>query len=739
MSGHKGRRRAGILMAVIVIGATALSPLPALAAPAHARAFGMSGQSSAASSAGSLTPDASSALGGGGSSFAGIEMNQWTDDVSSLNPPIEISYTPSSSGTGRQYFRSGNYPYAVSDIAFQGSVAEDLPPNFPFDYIPIVAGGLGFMYNLPNKPAIKLTAAVACGIFTGEITNWDDPALASLNPGVILPNVAIAVVLRGDLAGTSWVLSDWCLTQAPQVWQSFVSYLNSHGENTGTPPVNDTSPSSDFPVVGGDETAQGDSGTAAVVSSTPGSITYVEPEYAVEYGNMPVASVQNASGDFVQPTPENVAGALAYAQGQPNGIQQLNFAGTGCNVYNPSTYSYMLVRTDGNYGSTYGQTVGGFLNYVLTIGERNAPQINYADIGLSLEQYGIGRAQLVPGYPALTSSEQANFAAGDVTPTIAQQTPCGQAFQLAPVSTTQAPTTTSTTTTTVATTTTTVATTTTRPATTTTVHATTTVPSSAGSPTTVSRATSTTRATTPNTRVTVTTGTTATTNRSSPAASSTTVTTVGLGRRTSPTLPVPTTNRTTGTRPGASRGGKTPAGKTRAGKTPAGKTPAGTTPAGTTPGGTTPGGTTPGTATTGAPTPGTGTPSTGTPSTGTPGTGTPGVSTSVPAAGGGVTTIEIGTTLPTGGVTGTTASTGSPTTASATEPQTKASSSASVTGTPTAGAGAGTPTTVSPTVSLSGGSPGDAQTGGQQVFLVVAGLGIAALSELTRRRLRRAR
>ena len=71
------------------------------------------------------------------------------------------------------------------------------------------------------------------------------------------------------------------------------------------------------------------------------------------------------------------------------------------------------------------------MNYVLTIGEKEVPQIVYASVGLSLEQYGIRQAENIPGYPALTATEEANFAVGDVTPQIVQETPCGQAFQLA--------------------------------------------------------------------------------------------------------------------------------------------------------------------------------------------------------------------------------------------------------------------------------------------------------------------
>ncbi len=472
-------------------------------------------------------------------------MNEWTDDVSSLSPPINISYNPTSSGDGRTFFRNGTDAYGVSDINYQTEAANDPLPSFSFEYIPIVAGGLGFMYNLPGNPVLKLDANTACGIFTGEITNWDDQNLAALNPGVTLPNLAITPVLRGDLAGTNFVLEQWCIAEAPQVWASFASYVSSHSSefaNSDTPPIGPTTPSSAFPVLSnGEQTANGDSGTAAVVGSADGSgdITYVEPEYAKANNNKPVAYVENASGDFVLPTSENVAGALAYAQGQSNGIQVLNFGGTGCNVYNPSTYSYMLARTDGSYGQTYGQTLGAFLNYVLTVGEKQASAIDYSSIGLTLEQFGITQAQSIPGDPALTGTEQANFAAGDVTPSIVQQTACGATFQLAVPATTT--TTVATTTTTAPTTTTTVPTTTTTVATTTTTAATTT----STAPNTT--ATTTTGTTTPSTSAPVTTG-------SGPTRpGTTTATTTGHATGPATTAPHGATTAPHGATPGPAR------------------------------------------------------------------------------------------------------------------------------------------------------------------------------------------
>ncbi len=666
-------------------------------------------------SAGSVV-NAASALAGGGSSFAGVEMNQWTDDVSSLSPPLEVTYNPTSSGDGRTFFRNGTDAYGVTDIPYQGNGQGDPPPAFAFEYIPMVAGGLGFMYNLPGNPVLKLNAATACGIFTGEITNWDDSNLASLNPGVTLPNLAITPVLRGDLAGTNFVLQQWCIAEAPTVWASFASYVAAHPEefsNSDTPAIGPTTPSSAFPVLPNDQTADGDSGTASVVGSSDGSgdITYVEPEYAKEYGNMPVAFVENASGDFVQPTPENVAGALSYATGESDGIQVLNFGGTGCNVYNPSTYSYMLARTDGSYGTGYGQVLGGFLNYVLTVGEKEAPSIDYADIGLALEQYGVTQATNIPGYPALTPTEQANFAAGDVTPSIVQQTACGAAFQLA------------------------------APATTTTTAATTTTGKTAPGVTTA----------------TTTEPSTSTPKTTTPATTAPRTTTPG-SPRTSPTTPRTTT-------PGSARTSPTTRGSTSPGSTAPGSTTPGpsrtspATPGSTAPGTTTPGSprtspTTPGTTTPGSPrtnptTPGTTTPGTTTPGTTTPGSPRTSPTTPGPDRPGSTTPSSTVPGSPRTSLGGTVTGTVPPTTANGTtgtsttgSPGTTGIQTGGVTGTVASGNTPGSSTTgaaVTPGVTLSNGTPGDAQTGGQELLLALAGLGIAGTSELARRRWRRAR
>ena len=105
---------------------------------------------------------------------------------------------------------------------------------------------------------------------------------------------------------------------------------------------------------------------------------------------------------------------------QADGTHQLNFNGLGPNVYNPSTYSYLLTPTKG-WAAAKGDTMSQFVNYVLTLGQQAAPKFGYATLGLSLERYGIDQVIAnVPGAVDPTAAESAAYVCGDLTPTEVQ-------------------------------------------------------------------------------------------------------------------------------------------------------------------------------------------------------------------------------------------------------------------------------------------------------------------------------
>ena len=363
-------------------------------------------------------------LAGTGSSFAAPAIASWDHVVDTSPYNLNVSYTPSNSGTGRYEFTNQTVNWAVSDIGYVGNT-DTTPPSFPFNFIPITAGGIAFMYHVPGlTKRLQLTSYTACALLTGGITNWDSPSLTAANPGVTLPNLPVVPVTESDSAGTNFVLEEWCIDEQPALWAAFVHAQETQsGGPTDGVALSATSPNSNWPGIAGGIDAQDTTSVAAGVENNPGGIGPVQVAYAQDDnydGTNPaenVALVQNASGDYTGPTPVyDVSSALAYATQLPDGTHQLDFNGLGPNVYNPSTYSYLLTPTTG-WPAADGATLSQYVDYVLTLGQKLAPTFGYASLGLSLEQYGVSAVQKnVPGAIAPTAAEQQSYSCGDLTP-----------------------------------------------------------------------------------------------------------------------------------------------------------------------------------------------------------------------------------------------------------------------------------------------------------------------------------
>ena len=388
---------------------------------------------------------AGASLNGNGSSFAAPAVEAWVGDVQNAPYNLTLNYSSTSSGQGRYEFTNQTTDFAVSDTGYVSGLIGQQPPSFPFIFVPITAAGVAFMYNIPGlTKTLQLSSYTACAALTGGITNWDDPSIAADNPGVTLPNLTIRPVTESDTAGTNYVLQEWCIDEQPALWQAFVHEQESQpGGVTDGVPLSATAPTSNWPGVtpnGLDESST--TTVAGNIATSPGAIGVVQLQYAVDLGfasgdpSKGVASVKNASGDYTQPTPVDVASALAYATQLPDGTHKLDFNGVGVHVYNPSTYSYLLTPTTG-WPAAKGASMSAFVNYVLTLGQEGAPKIGFASLGLSLEQYGINAVTAdVPGAVAPTKAEDAGYACGDLTPSevaAGQTTPtCGVTDVTAP-------------------------------------------------------------------------------------------------------------------------------------------------------------------------------------------------------------------------------------------------------------------------------------------------------------------
>ncbi|MGV0802775.1 extracellular solute-binding protein, partial [Mycolicibacterium elephantis] len=106
---------------------------------------------------------------------------------------------------------------------------------------------------------LVLNADVLARIFQGQITNWNDPAIAAVNGGAALPDAPITPIYRSDSSGTTDNFQKYLAAAAPQSWTR-----GSGSEFQG----------------GAGEGAQKSAGVVQAVQATPGSIGYVEKGFA---------------------------------------------------------------------------------------------------------------------------------------------------------------------------------------------------------------------------------------------------------------------------------------------------------------------------------------------------------------------------------------------------------------------------------------------------------------------------
>jgi phosphate ABC transporter phosphate-binding protein len=352
-----------------------------------------------------------------GSTWVQIAMQQWTADVTRFG--LSVDYQGIGSTAGRQNYMYNLIDFAATEIPYQpDELAEyhnELGSRFrTYQYLPDVAGGTSFMYNL-NDPStgrritnLRLSSATIAKIFTGLVTSWHDPSIVADNPGVNIPNIPLIPVVRSDSSGTSGQLSLYLAASNPALWNPFASA-------TGCP-APCSSWSTNHPFVGQSLS----SGVTNYVASTPGSINYVEAGYALAKG-FPVAYVRNASGNFTLPTSNNVATALTHARLYPDLTQDLRavYVAPEANAYPVSSYSYIVAPTS-NVSPDKGNVLGKFLLYVACAGQQEAPLLGYSPMPPNLVQVVFDAINRINGHPPTPDLSTAAGRAQCANPTIPQ-------------------------------------------------------------------------------------------------------------------------------------------------------------------------------------------------------------------------------------------------------------------------------------------------------------------------------
>ncbi|WP_405998480.1 phosphate ABC transporter substrate-binding protein PstS [Streptomyces sp. NBC_00829] len=347
-------------------------------------------------------------ISGAGSTWSQNALDQWRANVKQYG--MTVNYNGTGSSDGRNQFRNGTVDYGVSEIPYgiKDSGVVDPPPSRKYAYMPIVAGGTSFMYNLTigNRRVtnLRLSGEVLAKIFTGQIKTWNDPAIKADNPALAsaLPARRVVPVVRSDGSGTTAQFTTWMSKQYGSLWDA---YCRKAGR--GTP----CGATSNYPLVPGSGFVgqSGSNGVSGYVAQAGnvGTITYVEYSYAVYTTGFPVAKVLNSAGYYSEPTAKNVAVALTKARINENSSSPGYLTQILDDVYNDrdprayplSSYSYMVIPTalESNFNTQKGKTLGAFAYYFLCQGQQHVDNLGYSPLPVNLVQAGLKQVRRIPG------------------------------------------------------------------------------------------------------------------------------------------------------------------------------------------------------------------------------------------------------------------------------------------------------------------------------------------------------
>ncbi len=305
-------------------------------------------------------------LTGAGATFPFPVLSKYFDEYLKVtNNQVRVNYQSIGSGGGQRQFIEQTVHFGVSDNPFNDQQMADIRKNTgsPALNIPFVLGAVVPTYNLPGvTQRLNFTGEVLADIFLGNIKNWNDPAIAALNPNVRIPPLPITVVHRSDGSGTTFVWTDY-LTKVSPEWAQKVG----RGNSVNWIPANK---------VGG----RGNEGVAGVVRNTPGAIGYNEVTYAVQ-NNIQFGAVRNRAGRFmVAELPAITAAANVVLPGDARVSLTNTQAPDG---YPVSSFAYMLVyeQLDKNKAFKSEAEARAFvqlLKWIVTEGQKFNEPLTYA-------------------------------------------------------------------------------------------------------------------------------------------------------------------------------------------------------------------------------------------------------------------------------------------------------------------------------------------------------------------------
>ncbi len=305
----------------------------------------------------SSSSDSSSSSGGpitgAGSTFVAPLMSKWQSDYSSKTGDT-VTYGAIGSGGGIEQITARTVDFGASDAPL---TSDQLTACKGCIQVPWSLGAVVPAYNLSGAPDnLKLTGQVLADIYLGNVTAWNDPEIAKLNPGVNLPSTKIRPVYRTDGSGDTYAFTDYLSSVSPE-------FKSKVGVGTEVK----------FPTgVGGD----GSDGLAAALSKTDGAIGYLTIAY-VTSNSLNYALLQNAAGNYPKASIPAINAAAAAAKSVPaGGVSIVDPPASAKNAWPDSTFTYVIVPTS----TDKADALKKFITYALGPGQSFAEGLGYGTL-----------------------------------------------------------------------------------------------------------------------------------------------------------------------------------------------------------------------------------------------------------------------------------------------------------------------------------------------------------------------
>ena len=288
---------------------------------------------------------------GAGASFPAPIYSKWADAYNKATG-ARMNYQSIGSGAGIKQIKAKTVDFGASDAPLTD---EELAKEGLVQF-PTVIGGVVPVVNIKGiaPGQIKLTGQVLGDIFIGKITKWNDAAITGLNPGVPLPDAAIATVRRADGSGTTFLFTNYLSKLNPD-WKSKV------GEGTAV----------NWPTGAG---GKGNEGVSAFVQRLPNSIGYVEYAYAKQ-NKMSHVLLKNKDGQFAAPDADNFKSAAAGAQWDKSFYQVLTDQ-PGKDTWPISGATFILMHKNQDKPQS-GANALKFFDWAYANGDKMASELDY--------------------------------------------------------------------------------------------------------------------------------------------------------------------------------------------------------------------------------------------------------------------------------------------------------------------------------------------------------------------------